>query len=54
MALSRLYAAVTRKGERGKVYEAGEVVSMKDAIRNLPVRASWFRFSCSCWSHVPL
>src|SRR5580658_7625739 len=27
-----LYAAVTRKGESGKVYGAGEAVSMKDAI----------------------
>jgi predicted amidohydrolase YtcJ len=28
-----LYAAVTRKGESGKVYGPGEAVSMKDAIR---------------------
>jgi len=27
-----LYAAVTRKGESGKVYGPGEAVSMKDAI----------------------
>ncbi len=27
-----LYAAVTRKGESGKVYGAGEAVSMKDAV----------------------
>jgi predicted amidohydrolase YtcJ len=27
-----LYAAVTRKGESGKVYGAGEAVSIKDAI----------------------
>jgi predicted amidohydrolase YtcJ len=27
-----LYAAVTRKGESGKVFGAGEAVSMKDAI----------------------